>query len=131
MGTVAFSTSTSWLEATNRAATAQVLPRGLISKKFIHSQLTMAMLGLANYTGDPVALAQTAMARADFGYPAGVKLIDMVPDHLKPHVAQHWHQFPPVNPMWHYILGLAYMILLFFSFIGNGLVIWLFNKHDP
>jgi len=91
------------------------------------------MLGLANYTGDPVASAQIAMARsnADFGYPAGVKLIDMVPDHLKPHVQQHWHQFPPVNPMWHYVLGLSYMVLLFFSFIGNGLVVWLFNKHDP
>jgi len=94
----------------------------------------MAMLGLANFTdGEPFALAQTASAYGDggFGYPAGVKLIDMVPDHLKGYVQQHWHQFPPVNPMWHYVLGLAYMVLLFFSFIGNGLVVYLFNKHDP
>jgi len=92
------------------------------------------MLGFANYTGgEPVALAQTAMARvsADFGYPAGVKLIDMVPDHLKPHVQQHWHQFPPVNPMWHYVLGICYSFLLVLSFCGNGLVVLLFNKHDP
>jgi len=93
----------------------------------------MDVLGLANYTGDPVASAQTAMAMAghNFGYPPGVKLIDMVPDHLRPHVAQHWHQFPPVNPMWHYVLGITYGFLCMISFIGNGLVIWLFNKHDP
>merc|ERR1712179_320549 len=128
MGAVAFSTCTSWLEATTFGSQLNS-PGCFIREKFIHSQITMA-----NFTGDPLALAQiTAMAygNQDFGYPAGVKLIDMVPDHLKPHVQQHWHQFPPVNPMWHYILGLAYMVLLFFSFIGNGLVVYLFNKHDP
>jgi len=90
---------------------------------------------MANFTGEPIALAQVASAYgADsqtFGYPAGVTLLDMVPDHLKPHVDPHWAQFPPVNPMWHYVLGLAYFVLLFFSFIGNGLVVYLFNKHDP
>merc|ERR1711931_112767 len=133
MGAVAFSTSLQELVRSYQDS-YRTPPQRSILEKLHHSLIIMeAMLGLANYTGDPVASAQIAMARsnADFGYPAGVKLIDMVPDHLKPHVQQHWHQFPPVNPMWHYVLGLAYFVLLFFSFIGNGLVVYLFNKHDP
>jgi len=90
---------------------------------------------MANFTGEPVALAQFASAYGSgspsFGYADGVKLVDLAPDHLKAHIDPHWHNFPPVNPMWHYVLGLSYMVLLFFSFIGNGLVLYLFNKHDP
>jgi len=100
------------------------------------------LLALVNLTGDvnvteePLALAQISASaygssQNTFGYPSGVKLVDLAPDHLKPHIDPHWSQFPPVNPMWHYVLGIAYMVLLFFSFIGNGLVVYLFNKHDP
>jgi len=88
---------------------------------------------MANITGKPLALAygSSGADSVSFGYPSGVKLTDLVPDHLKPYVNAHWSNFPPVNPMWHYVLGLIYIFLLFFSISGNGLVVYLFNKHTP
>jgi len=40
----------------------------------------------------------------------------------------HWENFPPVNPMWHYLLGVIYIILGVASFTGNGIVIYLYLK---
>jgi len=64
----------------------------------------------------------------DFQPPSGVSLTDVVPDHMKHLIHKHWDQFPPVNPMWHYILGVGYIFLGFASFFGNGVVIYLFLK---
>merc|ERR1719430_522748 len=91
---------------------------------------------MANFTEGPLAEALISAAaygasEQTYGYPAGVTLMDMVPDQIKGAVDPHWAKFPPVNPMWHVVLGLMYIFLLFFSFIGNGLVVYLFNKHDP
>ncbi|XP_066962912.1 compound eye opsin BCRH2-like [Macrobrachium rosenbergii] len=62
----------------------------------------------------------------NFGYPAGVSLMDLVPDNVRPMIHEHWSKFPPVNPMWHYLLAGIYMILGFLSFFGNGIVMYLF-----
>jgi len=91
---------------------------------------------MANFTGGgPLAEALIGAAartqEVTFGYPAGVTIADLAPDHLKPYIDKHWYNFPPVNPMWHYVLGLIYIFLLFFSISGNGLVVYLFNKHAP
>jgi len=90
---------------------------------------------MANLTGEPLALglagASAYTQQASFGYPPGTTAIDLVPDYLKPHIDKHWATYPPVNPMWHYVLGLIYVFLLFFAITGNGLVIYLFNKHAP
>ncbi|XP_064091417.1 compound eye opsin BCRH2-like [Macrobrachium nipponense] len=61
-----------------------------------------------------------------FGYPENVKIVDFVPEHMKHMIHQHWYSFPPVNPMWHYLLGVIYVLLGFFSITGNGLVVYLF-----
>jgi len=86
---------------------------------------------MANIT----ASALTAMAygadQASFGFPPGTTMLDYSPPHLKPYIDPHWGNFPPVNPMWHYLLGMIYIFLLFFSLSGNGLVVYLFMKHDP
>ncbi|XP_050738699.1 compound eye opsin BCRH1-like [Eriocheir sinensis] len=60
------------------------------------------------------------------GYPEGMTIVDFVPDEVKHMVLQHWYSFPPVNPMWHYLLGMIYIILGFFSIMGNGMVIYLY-----
>jgi len=91
---------------------------------------------MANFTEGPLAEALISAAaygasEQTYGYPAGVTLMDMVPDQIKGAVDPHWAKFPPVNPMWHVVLGLMYIFLLFFSISGNGLVVYLFNKHDP
>ncbi|XP_068213776.1 compound eye opsin BCRH1-like [Palaemon carinicauda] len=81
---------------------------------------------MANLTIGPHAASYSQ--DASFGYPAGVTIVDFVPEHIKHMVHQHWYSFPPVNPMWHYLLGVMYMILGFFSITGNGLVIYLYIK---
>ncbi|ROT69741.1 opsin [Penaeus vannamei] len=61
-----------------------------------------------------------------FGYPQGFTLMDFVPDDVKPLIHSHWSNFPPVNPMWHYMLAGIYVVLGFLSFFGNGVVMYLF-----
>jgi len=63
-----------------------------------------------------------------FGFPAGAKITDVVPAAIRPLVHSHWEQFPPVNPMWHYLLGVIYLFMGFASFMGNGTVIYLYLK---
>nr|QDD55729.1 opsin 2 [Parhyale hawaiensis] len=63
-----------------------------------------------------------------FGYPPGVSLVDIVPPHIKDLIHPHWSNFPPVNPMWHYLLGVIYIILGSLAIFGNGVVIYLFLK---
>lgn len=40
-----------------------------------------------------------------WGYPPGVSIVDTVPEDMRETIHPHWNQFPPVNPMWHYLLG--------------------------
>jgi len=77
-----------------------------------------------NYTTGPMASAYGG--GVEFGYPAGMTVVDLVPEHMKHMIHPHWSKFPPINPMWHYVLGLIYIILGFFSFTGNGLVMYLY-----
>lgn len=46
-----------------------------------------------------------------FGYPPGVSVVDIVPPHIKHLIHPHWSNFPPVNPMWHFLLGIIYIIM--------------------
>nr|BAG80984.1 opsin [Branchinella kugenumaensis] len=41
-------------------------------------------------------------------------------------VHPHWKQFEAPNPFLHYMLGVFYIIFMFCSLIGNGVVIWVF-----
>jgi len=63
-----------------------------------------------------------------FGYPAGVSIVDVVPPQIKHLVHPHWNKFPPVNPMWHYLLGVIYLFMGACSLFGNGTVIFLYFK---
>ncbi|XP_047469573.1 compound eye opsin BCRH1-like [Penaeus chinensis] len=48
------------------------------------------------------------------------------PDDVKPLIHSHWSNFPPVNPMWHYMLAGIHVFLGLLSFFGNGIVMYLF-----
>lgn len=63
-----------------------------------------------------------------FGYPSGVSLVDIVPQHMKNYIHSHWANFPPVNPMWHFLLGIVYVVLGTLAIFGNGVVVYLFLK---
>jgi len=79
---------------------------------------------------DPVAMAYGQDSVA-FGYPPGTSILDIQPDYMKPIIDPHWAKFPPVNPMWHYVLGLIYILLFVVGTGGNFMVVWLFTKHKP
>ncbi|XP_055611000.1 opsin-1-like [Uranotaenia lowii] len=40
----------------------------------------------------------------------------------------HWNQFPPMNPLWHSMLGFAIFMLGMVSMIGNGCVMYIFSN---
>lgn len=63
-----------------------------------------------------------------WGFPPGFMLTDTVPDDMKHMVHPHWNKFPPVNPMWHMLLGVIYIFLGATSMSGNCLVLYLFSK---
>jgi r-opsin len=66
---------------------------------------------LAKHSG----MQQTVM----WGYPPGVTIVDLVPEDMLDMVHPHWKQFPPVNPMWHYLLGTLYIFLGATSITGK------------
>lgn len=51
----------------------------------------------------------------------------MVSHDVKPFIHCHWSNLPPVIPMWHYLLEVIFIIFLFFSWFGNGIVLYLFS----
>nr|AMH38606.1 opsin Rh1 [Platyeriocheir formosa] len=83
---------------------------------------------MANATGPQMAFYGTGAAT--FGYPEGMTVADFVPDRVKHMVLDHWYNYPPVNPMWHYLLGVVYLALGVISIAGNGLVIYLYMKSQ-
>nr|BAQ54719.1 opsin, long-wavelength sensitive type [Orthetrum albistylum] len=54
-------------------------------------------------------------------------VVDKVPPEMLFLVDSHWYQFPPLNPMWHSLLGFVISMLGFISICGNGVVIYIFS----
>jgi r-opsin len=46
-------------------------------------------------------------------------VVDKVPPEMLQLVDAHWHQFPPMNPLWHSLLGFAISILCILCLTGN------------
>lgn len=55
-------------------------------------------------------------------------VVDKVPPEMLHLVDIHWYQFPPMDPLWHGILGFVIGVLGFVSIIGNGMVIYIFTS---
>ncbi|KZC11099.1 PREDICTED: rhodopsin, long-wavelength isoform X2 [Dufourea novaeangliae] len=51
---------------------------------------------------------------------------DKVPTDMMHLIDAHWYQFPPLNPLWHGILGMVIGILGLISVSGNGMVVYIF-----
>ncbi|KAL6423807.1 hypothetical protein ACFW04_010338 [Cataglyphis niger] len=54
-------------------------------------------------------------------------VVDKVPPEMLHLVDAHWYQFPPMNPLWHAVLGFVIGVLGMISVIGNGMVIYIFT----
>lgn len=53
-------------------------------------------------------------------------VVDKVPADMLHLIDPHWYQFPPLNPMWHGLLGFVIGLLGFISVTGNGMVVYIF-----
>lgn len=54
-------------------------------------------------------------------------VVDKVLPEMLHMVDVHWYQFPPINPLWHVLLGFMIGVLGVISIIGNGMVIYIFT----
>ncbi|XP_065090209.1 opsin-1-like [Ochlerotatus camptorhynchus] len=59
---------------------------------------------------------------------SNLTVVDRVPADMLHMVDAHWYQFPPMNPLWHSLLGFAIAILALISVIGNGMVVYIFTN---
>nr|QWV42706.1 long wavelength sensitive opsin [Lygistopterus sanguineus] len=55
-------------------------------------------------------------------------VVDKVPPEMLHMVDAYWYQFPPLNPLWHGILGLMVGVLGVISVAGNGMVVYIFTS---
>lgn len=53
-------------------------------------------------------------------------VVDKVTPDMLHLIDSHWYQYPPLNPLWHAILGFVIGVLGFVSISGNGMVIYIF-----
>ncbi|XP_046606732.1 rhodopsin-like isoform X1 [Neodiprion virginianus] len=51
---------------------------------------------------------------------------DKVPPEMLHLIDPHWYQFPPMDPLWHKILGLVMIVLGVLGWSGNGVVVYVF-----
>lgn len=61
------------------------------------------------------------------GFGGNLTVVDRVGPDMLHLVDAHWYQFPPMNPLWHSILGFVMVILGLVSAIGNGCVLLIFT----
>nr|BAQ54895.1 opsin, long-wavelength sensitive type [Epiophlebia superstes] len=73
------------------------------------------------------ALMGEPQMAARWGGVSNQTVVDMVLPEMMPLIDPHWYQFPPINPLWHGILGFVIACLGFISWTGNGVVIYIFS----
>ncbi|KAL7022788.1 hypothetical protein ACKWTF_012386 [Chironomus riparius] len=57
-----------------------------------------------------------------------ITVLDLVRPEMRHLVSDHWGQFPPMNPLWHSILGFTIFCLGIVSMVGNYVVISVFTS---
>ncbi|RWS24862.1 ocellar opsin-like protein [Leptotrombidium deliense] len=60
-------------------------------------------------------------------YTANATIVDLLPKDMLYMIHEHWYRFPPINPLWHSLLGAMLIILGIISVFGNGVVIYLMS----
>ena len=67
----------------------------------------------SNQTGVQALAYRSGEQHMTWGFPPGVSLVDLVPEDMKALTHPHWNKFPPVNPMWHYLLVSNQLFMMF------------------
>lgn len=57
-----------------------------------------------------------------------MKQTDGAPQEVLDMAHDHWKQFPPSHPAIQHFFGLAFFLLWMISFVGNGLIMYIFLK---
>jgi len=65
---------------------------------------------------------------AFYPYQRNATVVDTVASEVLHMIHEHWYQFPPMNPLWHSLLGMAMIVLGIVSVIGNGMVVYLMTS---
>nr|BAQ54857.1 opsin, long-wavelength sensitive type [Anax parthenope] len=73
------------------------------------------------------ALMGEPMMAARWGGSSNETVVDKVLPEMLHLIDPHWYQFPPMNPLWHGILGFVIGCLGFISWTGNGVVLYVFS----
>nr|QWV42624.1 long wavelength sensitive opsin [Anthrenus lepidus] len=81
--------------------------------------------------GHPSFAAWSASRAGSGGFGGNITVVDKVPPEMLYLIDSHWYQFPPMNPLWHGILGLVIGVLGCISIIGNGMVVYIFLSTKP
>lgn len=55
-------------------------------------------------------------------------VVDKVTSDMLYLVDAHWYQYPPMNPLWHSILGFVLAVFCLIAYVGNLCVIYIFTK---
>ncbi|XP_057668031.1 rhodopsin [Diorhabda carinulata] len=74
--------------------------------------------------GEPSFAGWAAQRAAGFG--GNMTVVDKVLPDMLHMVDAYWYQFPPMNPLWHGILGFMIGVLGFIAIVGNGMVVYIF-----
>nr|QIW86028.1 opsin M1 [Neogonodactylus oerstedii] len=73
-----------------------------------------------------VSFPEAFRSTSVWGYPEGMSIVDTVPEEYRDLIHPHWLKYPPVNPMWHYLLGIIFLLLGILSTCGNCIVLYIF-----
>nr|CAD7403496.1 unnamed protein product [Timema cristinae] len=83
------------------------------------------MLAAMSLISEPSFSAYSWASQGGFG---NQTVVDRVPPEMLYLVDAHWYQFPPINPLWHGLLGFVIGVLGMISVIGNGMVVYIFSS---
>nr|APY20654.1 long wavelength sensitive opsin [Pogonus chalceus] len=85
---------------------------------------------MVSFVGEPHYAAWGSGGSIHAGAVVGgnMTVVDKVPPDMLHMVDPHWYQFPPMNPLWHALLGFVIGVLGFVSIAGNGMVIYIFSS---
>ncbi|XP_043288003.1 rhodopsin, long-wavelength-like isoform X2 [Venturia canescens] len=53
-------------------------------------------------------------------------VVDKVPEEMLHLIDPYWYQYPPMDPIWHKILGLVMIVIGILGWTGNGMVVYIF-----
>ncbi|CAH0722549.1 unnamed protein product, partial [Brenthis ino] len=93
---------------------------------FKHTGLRTKM-AITSLDPGPGAAALQAWGGQMAAFGSNETVVDKVLPDMLHLIDPHWYQFPPMNPLWHGLLGFVIGVLGFISVTGNGMVIYIFT----